>query len=304
MIKSKLLTSFFQNYLKDKDIRIFRGKISYYIIFRLIRNFLARDIIIKIYNFYVYGSTNKNKTSYFLLKKCEFGDFHEFNIIKKYSNKSKILLLDCGCNYGFYSFYTASLSKENFVISIEASKKTSNQFLRNLKLNNFNNINFKNLAISNSDGDFISFNESQNDWESSQTHNNFKMFSVSKVKTVKIDTIMENYNVNNFKAIIKLDVEGNEIKAIDGAKLFIKKKSPLIIIEFSKFIFDIQSNINYLKNFLIKYNYSIYDSNNNMVNLNDVLIKLSNLKKNYNTIGNYYLVNNSEKNLKEFISNE
>ena len=54
----------------------------------------------------------------------------------------------------------------------------------------------------------------------------------------------------------------------------------------------------------IKYNYSIYDSNSNMVNLNDVLIKLSNLKKNYNTIGNYYLVNNSEKNLKEFISNE
>ena len=65
----------------------------------------------------------KNKTSYFLLKKCEFGDYHELNTIKKISNKNKILFIDCGCNYGFYSFYSASLSNKNKIIAIEAKKK-------------------------------------------------------------------------------------------------------------------------------------------------------------------------------------
>ena len=108
--------------------------------FRLIRNFLAHDLIIQIYNFKVFGSIIINKTSYFLIKKCNFNFYHELNTIKKISKNNKILLIDCGCNYGFYSLYTASLSQNNKIISIEASKSTSQDFLNNLKLNNFNNI--------------------------------------------------------------------------------------------------------------------------------------------------------------------
>ena len=62
--------------------------------------------------FKIFANNKKNKTSHFLLKKCDFGDDRELSIIKKISNINKILLLDCGCNYGFYSFYTASLSKK------------------------------------------------------------------------------------------------------------------------------------------------------------------------------------------------
>ena len=61
--------------------------------------------------------------------------------------------------------------------------------------------------------------------------------------------------------IIKLDIEGNEINAIKGALEVIKKSHPLIIIEFSKYIFENMDNIDYLKNFLIKYDYSIYNTN-------------------------------------------
>ena len=127
--------------------------------FRLIRNFLSQNIILSIYNFKVYGSIDKNKTSYFLLKKCEFGDYHELNTIQKISNKNKILFLDCGSNYGFYSLYVASLSKENIIISVEASKKTLDDFKKNLNLNNFSNIKLYNYAISDSDKKIITFNE-------------------------------------------------------------------------------------------------------------------------------------------------
>ena len=182
MIKSKFITSIFQKYVEGKDIRHFRKKISYYFIFRIFRNFLKNDIILKIYNFKVFGSIIKNKTSYFLLKKCEFGDYHELNTIKKISNKNKILFIDCGCNYGFYSFYSASLSVENKIFSIEASRKTSIEFLKNLELNKFINIKFENKAISNYDNQDVHFNESENDWESSEIHSEFNLSSVSSVK--------------------------------------------------------------------------------------------------------------------------
>ena len=304
VIKSDFLTFIFQKYLNKGDIREFKHNFVYYCIFRIVRNFLSRDLILQIYNFKVYGSVNKNKTSYFLLKKCEFGDYHELYIIKKYSDLNKLLFIDCGCNYGFYSFYTASLSEKNKIISIEASKDTSKEFKKNLNLNNQNNINFFNNAVSDISKKNISFYESVNDWESSQAHNNFATYSELKVETIKIDNILGNYLLNDYVVVIKLDIEGNEINAIKGALEVIKKSDPLIIMEFSKYIFKNRDNINYLKSFLVKYDYSIYDTNYNKKNLDDILNMLKNLKKRYNTIGNFYLIKNFSKNLKIFLSNE
>ncbi len=304
MIKSNFLTSIFQLYIGSKDIRKLKNNLFYYFLFRIIRNFLSYDLVIKIYNFKVYGSIKKNKTSYFLLKKCEFGDYHELNTIKKFSYKNKLLFIDCGCNYGFYSFYTASLSKKNEIISIEASKKTLNEFTKNLDLNCFNNINVFNNSVSNSIDENISFNESTNDWESSQVHKNFESSSELKVNTTTINNVLQGYFLDDYIVIIKLDIEGNEINAIKGALEVIKKSEPLIIIEFSKYTFENLDNIDYLKNFLIKYDYCIFDTKYNKKKLDDILYMLKNLKKRYKTIGNFYLIKNSSNKLKLFLSNE
>ena len=304
MIKSKVLTFFFQRFLNDRDIRTLKSNFFYYLLFRMIRNFLAYDLIIRIYNFKIYGSIRKNETSYFLLKKCEFGDYEELQIIKKLSEKNKLLFVDCGCNYGFYSFYTSSISKDNVVISIEASKKTSEIFKKNLRLNNLLNIKFYNKAISSREDQIIKFNESENDWESSQVHSDFKLETVSEIQSIKIDTVVKEYNLNEYISVIKLDIEGNEFSAIDGALDFIRKTSPLIIIEFSKFIFDKKENINYLKHFLDSNEYSIYDRNKKKINLVQILKMINDLEKRYKTIGNFFLIKNLSNNLKVFLSNE
>ncbi len=304
VIKSKFITNIFQKYVSTKDIRFFKRKISYYFIFRIFRYFLRNDIILRIYSFKVFGSINKNVTSYFLLKKCEFGDYHELSTIKKISNKNKILFIDCGCNYGFYSFFTASISNENKIISVEASKKTSLEFLRNLELNKFSNIKFVNKAISNFDANVINFNESENDWESSEIHSEFNLSSISSVKTVKLDTLVSKINLNDYQTIIKLDIEGGETKALEGGFNLIKKASPLIIIEFSKFIFNDQSKVTFLNNFLKEFDYSIYDTNCVRINIDEVLIKLDKLNKRRKTIGNFYLIKNLSSNLKVFLENE
>ena len=290
--------------MNRSDIRKFKNNFFYYLFFRIIRNFLAYDLILKIYNFKVYGSIKKNKTSYYLLKKCEFGDVNELHTIKKFSNSRKLLFIDCGSNYGFYSFYTASLSDKNQIISIEASKDTSNEFIKNLKLNNFKNINFFNNAVSNSTGKNIPFFESVNDWESSQSHSNFIFNSEHIVKSVKIDSLIKDYFLDSYTVIIKLDVEGNEINVIKGALELIKKSDPIIIIEFSKYIFENLDNIDYLQNFLIQYDYLIYDTNYKKHNLNSILDMINNLEKKYKTIGNFYLVKNLSKNLEVFLADD
>ena len=304
MIKSKLITRIFQKFLINKDIRSLKNNIFYYIIFRIIRNFLSDDIIIKIYNFKVFGSIKKNLTSYFLLKKCEFGDYQEINTIKRLSNYKKIFLIDCGCNYGFYSFYTASISNKNNVVSIEASSKTSKEFLKNLELNNFKNIYFINKAVSNEDNQELNFNESLNDWESSLSHDNFKLKSVNKVQSIKIDTLAQSYTLDEYILLIKLDIEGNEMNAIDGALNTIKKFSPIIIIEFSKYIFDNAKNIAILEKFLKNYDYEIYDTKKNKVSLDEILDSINKLTKRYKTIGNYFLVKKLSNNYKLFKKND
>ena len=304
VIKSNILTKIFQLYLEKKDIREFKNNFFYYLFFRIVRNFLSHDLIVRIYNFKIYGSIKKNKTSYFLLKKCEFGDYHELNTIKKLSKEGKLLFLDCGCNYGFYSLYTASLSEKNKILSVEASKNTLEEFIKNLNLNNLKNINFFNNAVSSVVGEDVLFHESVNDWESSQTHRNFKTSKEIMVNSITIDSLLKGYFLDDYNVIIKLDIEGNEINAIKGALEVIKKSHPLIIIEFSKYMFQNLDNIDYLKNFLIKYGYSIFDINYKKKNVEEVLEMLNNLNKRYKTIGNFYLIKNYSNNYKLFFPND
>ena len=82
----------------------------------------------------------------------------------------------------------------------------------------------------------VPFNESENDWESSLTHNEFDKKKIIKIKTQKIDTILKNKKIDDYFLFIKLDIEGNELQAIEGAKNTIKKFNPIIIIELSSYI--------------------------------------------------------------------
>lgn len=290
-----IITQYFQNFIKNKDIRNYQKNYYYYLLFRLVRKFLNSYLEVKIFNFKILASNKKNKTSHALLKKCDFDDQSELQLINLISKKRKIFLIDCGCNYGFYSFYTASLSKQNFVIAVEASTTTAKDFEKNLNLNKFNNIILKKLAISNIDNMTVPFNESENDWESSLTHNEFDKKKIIKIKTQKIDTILKNKKIDDYFLFIKLDIEGNELQAIEGAKNTIKKFNPIIIIELSSYILKKNKNLDYLKFFLKEFDYNIYDTKKKLVSLNNIIKLIKKLDAQHKTIGNYYLINNGIK---------
>ena len=297
------LTLYFQNFIKNKDIRSFKNKKSYFLLFRILRKFLNHDLVVDIYNFKVFASHEKNKTSHALLKKCDFDDKTELLLLEKISNKRDIFLLDCGSNYGFYSLYTAKLKSQNKVIAVEASKKTTQTLKNNIKLNNLNNISVYNNALSDSDNQQVIFNESFNDWESSLSHKDFKLSNQESIDTKKIDTIIyENKPSADKTLVIKIDIEGNEFKALKGAYETIETYEPIIIIEFSRFIFNENNSKEFLSYFLKKFNYKIYDINNMNISENKIFESIASLDEQHNTIGNYYLVKNNSVSLK-FLEN-
>ena len=291
MEKQNFLSKVLQKYISNKDIRKFKGNLFYYTFYRIIRKFLKGNIKVLICNFFINASTNKKNMSNGLLNKCYFGDETILSVIKKTSDQKKVFLLDCGSNYGFYSFYVASLSLGNQVLAFEASPETFNSFKANLELNNFRNIDYRNLAISEVSGKFISFYESYNDWESSATHNKFKNNKIVNIETTTIDQELLKKDLSNFVVIIKLDIEGNEFNAIQGGKDTILKYEPLITIELSIYNFNNQNyNFTFFRKFLNDLKYKIYDDKLVPLNVETLIDRIRNLDQSHATIGNYFLI--------------
>ena len=291
MEKQNFLSKVLQKYISYKDIREFKGNFFYYIFYRVIRKFLKGNIKVLICNFFINASTNKKNMSNGLLNKCYFGDETILSAIKKISDQRRVFLLDCGSNYGFYSFYVASLSLGNQVLAFEASPQTLNSFKENLELNNFRNINYRNLAISEVSGKFINFYESRNDWESSATHNKFQNNKIASVETTTIDKELSKKDLSDFVIIIKLDIEGNEFNAIQGCKDTILKYEPLITIELSRYNLNNQNyNFDYFRKFLNDSKYKIYDDKLVQLNIGTLIDRIRNLDQSHQTIGNYFLI--------------
>jgi len=290
------LTHIFQAYVDNKDIRNLRRNFFYYIFYRAIRRFLNRDIKVKIYNFFVWCSFRKNKMSHSIIRKCDFEDLKELNLIKILSRDKSTFIFDCGSNFGFYSLYLASLNENNQVIAFEASPKTYQELKKNIEENEFKNIQCHNLALTNNDNQTLTFFESSNDWESSLIESNFYDKTKTIISSAKLDSFEDRIEKKNQHIIIKLDVEGYEMQVLDGAKKIIEKYSPIIILEFSIFIDkDNKFNYDYLKSFLVQYDYLIFNTNYQEVSLQDVLAEIKNLPKNMFGVGNKFLVRKNSK---------
>ena len=286
----KYLIILFKKLINEQDIRKYKKNFLYYLLFRLVRNKLTSDLKVKIFNFYIYASNKKSKQSHSILRKCEFEDFKELKLIKEISTKKKILFFDCGANFGFYSLFVASLQKANEIYAIEASTNTFQDLKKNINLNNFQTIKPINLAISDRNNSEINFKESKNDWESSIVDNNFEVLKTTRIKTITIDNLIESEEkiLTQYNIIIKLDIEGHEMNAIKGSINLLKKYSPLIIMEFSKFIS--RENYGLLKSFMHENDYVVYDTSYKEISLEIVSKRLEELPKSMFGVGNNFLI--------------
>ncbi len=176
------------------------------------------------------------------LLSCEYDNAGIFNIAEN------SVYVDLGAYNGDTVLEFTEKYNYNKIIAVEPDKRNFRKLTENTK--GINNIILYNALISDSDGKvYLDNNKGRGAHESDK----------GKLETdaLTIDTIIKKEKLpENVQLVIKFDVEGNELKALEGAKETIKKHSPLMFISCyhrSEDYFTLP-----LKVFEINNNYNIY----------------------------------------------
>ncbi|HEY3251253.1 MAG TPA: FkbM family methyltransferase, partial [Ignavibacteria bacterium] len=115
--------------------------------------------------------------------------------------------------------------------SFEPVSITYSKLIKNIKLNNFNNITTENLAVSNENGEIELFVADEKSTGSSSIAMHVNFSGVKEiVKTIRIDDYISQKNINKLD-LVKIDVEGCEPMVIEGMLVTMKELKPTILIE-------------------------------------------------------------------------
>jgi FkbM family methyltransferase len=226
-------------WLNNIDIVILNkqeGKLKYKNLeFTLLKNDIKS---IPLHQKYLYAAliSYYNIPKYYILFWDDLVVFQEIFIDKIYDKIDVIqkgdTILDIGASIGWYTCKIADLVGENGrIIAIEPEVKNFYYLMKNVKDNNFKNVEFLNLGV-------WSFKKKASlisKKYTSSLNNSLKLRNIGESKSIiniqldTIDNIIKNLNLEKID-LIKMDVEGAEVEAIQGAKTTLKKTNDLDLI--------------------------------------------------------------------------
>ena len=152
----------------------------------------------------------------------------------QYITKKDVYVLDIGANIGWYSIF---LGNNGFnIISFEPSKTNYYILLKNYCLNQDINMIIINKGLDIVEKNTIIYHPFKNSGDAIIFHNNFEKnrsnYFSEEIKLTKLNNYIE-FLKDKYLALIKLDIEGSEGKAIQGGiDLIIKYHIPFILMEF------------------------------------------------------------------------
>ena len=172
-----------------------------------------------------------------------------FDIIYKYSNKEGIFL-DIGAWIGPFTLYASNLFKN--IYSFEPDKVAFKLLLQNTIINNYNNVNLIDKALSdktgkslfggngklgNSESTLLVRDDYLNEYCSRGKNlgqrgtSDYRKQDIIEVDTITIEDVCDIYNINIFNIkLIKIDIEGGELILIPAMRSFLKYIKPILYI--------------------------------------------------------------------------
>jgi FkbM family methyltransferase len=141
------------------------------------------------------------------------------------------LFIDIGANLGYFSLLVATSSPSVKVISFEPVDDLFRKINENISVNNVKNIVPIHAAVGEKDEEkelFISAadNSGMSSFQEPENYSGAK----EKVKVVTLDDWIKTSRVSKVD-IIKLDIEGSELAALNGMKEVLQNFKPLVIVE-------------------------------------------------------------------------
>lgn len=175
-------------------------------------------------------------TSSFIEWEIFFKGFYEEEIARILSIlvKPGFVAFDVGANIGAHSLLMANLVGEGGrVIAFEPFSPIADRLLENKSLNNLNNLEVLRIGLSNENGDAILYTpiSISHKGNASLYRNHSKLDGEQKINLKRLDDVFKEMNLSNCD-LIKVDIEGNEYKALIGGKEIIDKYRPYVIFEF------------------------------------------------------------------------
>lgn len=144
--------------------------------------------------------------------------------------------LDCGANIGYWSIISSEIiSRPGRVWAIEASPTMFKRLFENCELNDsrFECLPF---AVWSSDGEILEIvTHDQRHAGSSVVSRQEKRkqpgYLCENAQSITLDAIVDRHIPPELEIVLKLDVEGAEIAALQGAERMLSKRKPLVIYE-------------------------------------------------------------------------
>lgn len=190
-----------------------------------------------------------------------------------YDFAKKILLkgntvLDIGSNIGYHSIHFASLVPNGKVYCFEPNSLLKSLIKNNFQLNNLDNFKIVESAVSDKNivSDFL-ISDLSNTGLSVLT--NKKSHSTIEVKTVSLDYYFKDQPIH----LIKIDIEGSEMLAVQGMKNILTHQKPYLVIEIiEEQLNKFNTTCSAIYEFLFEMQYQAYQK------IGNKYVKITNLK--------------------------
>lgn len=187
------------------------------------------------YNLYDYAKINLYKDS--VLSRLIWNKFEkdETDYMCKVLKKGDVFI-DVGSNIGLFSLIASKIvGDKGKVICFEPSPLTYTRLKENVTINNFNNLDVRNLGLSDSIGEltFYVSNNGYDAWNSFSPSADNKLELSIKVPVSTLDFELNEIDKSKIK-LVKIDVEGWEKFVLQGAKDFLINFNPIVMVEFTE----------------------------------------------------------------------
>lgn len=163
--------------------------------------------------------------------------------------KDGMVCIDIGSNIGYYALLESRLvGDRGKVIAIEPLPKNFRYLQTNIDLQRSYNIEAKNFAIGDIDGEIEFLISDRSNWGrvGTQTHLGFdNIEEIIRVPIRRLDTVLEENPLERVD-IIRMDVEGYETNVYNGMKNVVRWYKPMLLIEVHKIYLGVGDTIKFL----------------------------------------------------------
>lgn len=140
------------------------------------------------------------------------------------------IFVDCGANVGMYTLAASNcVGRSGRVISFEAAPETRAALEKNINENALENVWVEPFALSDSEGLETFYAVGINGGLSSFAPENRENATASPVKTMPLDLAL--MDIKSTVRLLKIDVEGAELRVLRGASETIRASRPWVLIE-------------------------------------------------------------------------